>query len=191
LLACLPACCLLCGAGCALRRWEQAEADLRKAAALRPGWAEPLLTLAAMLAEGPNRTVEAAKVYAAAFAAEPRQAENLNQYHRYNAACFAARAGAGSGSDAAGLDETQKAKLRQQALEWLKAVLQARQQWAGSAQGRARLGKDLSGWLSDADLASVREKAELARLAAEERSAWEKLWAEVAALLRKAQARTK
>jgi hypothetical protein len=40
-------------------------------------------------------------------------------------------------------------------------------------------------WQRDADLAGVRGKQALAGLRAEERAEWEKLWAEVADLLRR------
>ena len=40
-------------------------------------------------------------------------------------------------------------------------------------------------WQQDADLAGVRGKEALAALPADERAEWEKLWAEVADLLRR------
>ena len=46
-------------------------------------------------------------------------------------------------------------------------------------------------WQEDRDLAGVRDKDALAKLPAEERAAWEKLWADVAALLKKAEAPAK
>ena len=47
----------------------------------------------------------------------------------------------------------------------------------------------LAHWLRDGDLGSVRGADALAKLPAEERQAWAKLWADVEALLRKAQER--
>ena len=64
----------------------------------------------------------AAGLYAAAFAAESKLADD----HRYNAACFAALAAAGQGEDAAKLDDNERTRLRKQALDWLKADLAAR-----------------------------------------------------------------
>jgi hypothetical protein len=42
-------------------------------------------------------------------------------------------------------------------------------------------------WQHDLDLAGIRDAAMLAKLPAEERAACEKLWADVAALLKKAE----
>jgi hypothetical protein len=42
-------------------------------------------------------------------------------------------------------------------------------------------------WQEKRDLAGVRDKDALAKLPAEERAAWEKLWADVAAVLKKAE----
>jgi hypothetical protein len=45
---------------------------------------------------------------------------------------------------------------------------------------------ELEHWQRDIDLVSVRDAAALKKLSAEEREAWRKLWADVAALLKKA-----
>jgi hypothetical protein len=57
----------------------------------------------------------AVRFYAAAFAADPTRADDLDAAHRYRAARAAARAAAGEGCDAPG-DDTGKAWLRGQAL---------------------------------------------------------------------------
>jgi serine/threonine-protein kinase len=126
---------------------------------------------------------------AAAFAADPKLAEDLKVQHRYNAACAAALAAAGQGEDAARLDDAERAKLRGQALAWLKADLTA---WtklldAGSPQERLSVVRTMRHWQQDTDLAGLRDAAALAKLPADERSAFEKLWADVAALLKKAE----
>ena len=54
----------------------------------------------------------ATRLYAAAFAADPKLADDLEAGHRYNAACYAALAAAGQGGDAAQLDDKDKARLR-------------------------------------------------------------------------------
>ena len=63
--------------------------------------------------------------YAAAFADEPKLAYDHGAAHRYNAACHAALAGCGQGKDAADLPEKERSRLRQQALDWLRADLDA------------------------------------------------------------------
>ncbi len=127
----------------------------------------------------------AAGLYAAAFAAEPKRADNGNAIHGYNAACQAALAAAGQGKDAAELDAKERARLRQQALEWLRAALSLHQKQLQSSQpleaGRFRA--QLQRWQQDADLAGIRDQAALAKLPAQQREACRQLWADVAALL--------
>jgi tetratricopeptide (TPR) repeat protein len=129
----------------------------------------------------------AARLHAEAFAANPRLADDLDAAHRYKAACAAALAAAGQGTDAGELEDQERSRLRRQALDWLRADLSlwAKQEAGDSAQRQA-VQKKMRRWQQDSDLASVRDKERLARLATEERLAWEKLWADVAALLRQA-----
>jgi WD40 repeat protein len=162
-----------------LERWAEAETDLRRAVAALPDRAEPLLRLADVLVRGTNQTAAATKTYAEAFVKEPRAASDLDAYHRYNAACAAIRAAAGSGTDAAGLGAAERVELRKQALEWLRADLRARRERAGSPSERTALQKDLVHWQTNPDLTSVRDREGLAQLAAPERALWEKLWSEV------------
>ncbi len=163
-----------------LGRWAEAEADLRKAAAALPGKAEPLVHLAVVLAQGAKRPAAAAQAYADAFAAEPAWADNLDAFHRYNAACAAALAAASSGADAPRLTEGERTAWRRRALEWLRADLRARRAPAASSPKRAGLPQALAHWQGDADLAGVRDPEALARLPAGEREAWKRFWAEVA-----------
>jgi Flp pilus assembly protein TadD len=132
-----------------------------------------------------------ARFHADAFAADPRLAKDLRTQHRYNAACYAALAAAGQGVDAGKLPDKLQARLRQQALGWLQEDLAAWKQIAGKGlvQARAAVQKTLRHWQKDPDLASVRDQAALAKLPEAERQAWQKLWADVAAVL--AQARAK
>jgi tetratricopeptide (TPR) repeat protein len=130
----------------------------------------------------------AVRLYAAAFAAEPKLAEDRKVEHRYSAACHAALAAAGRGKDAAKLDDQERKGLRRQARDWLKADLAA---WArlldkGKPADRARVLRVLRHWQKDTDLAGLRDKEALAKLPAEEQKALAQLWAEVAALLKKA-----
>src|SRR5262249_44767480 len=70
--------------------------------------------------------VAATRLYAEAFDAEPKLAENLRASHRYDAACSAALAAAKKGKDALHLDDVERAKLRTQCHTWLRADLDAR-----------------------------------------------------------------
>jgi tetratricopeptide (TPR) repeat protein len=128
----------------------------------------------------------ATRLYAAAFAADGKLADDLRAGHRYNAACFVALAAAGQGEDAAKLDGKERTRLRQQARDWLRAdlVLRGKQRESGKAADRAAVQQALRHWQQDTDLAGIRDAAALAKLPAEERAACEKLWADVAALLK-------
>jgi tetratricopeptide (TPR) repeat protein len=130
----------------------------------------------------------AARLWAEALAGNPQLGDGRRTQHRYHAACSAALAAAGQGKGEAPL--AAKAKLRGQALEWLKADLTA---WAdllasGAPQARAAVVKALRHWQKNTDLVGLRDREALAKLPAEDRAACERLWADVAALLNKAQA---
>jgi serine/threonine-protein kinase len=135
----------------------------------------------------------ATRLSADAFAADPKLADDLKAAHRYHAACCAALAAAGQGEDAGKLDDTEKARLRKQALDWLRAdlALRSKQLESGQAAAGAEVQQKLKHWQQDRDLAGVRNKDALAKLPAEERAACEKLWADVAALVKKAEEETK
>jgi hypothetical protein len=134
-----------------------------------------------------------AALYADSFAADPQLAGDLPTAHRYDAACAAALAGAGQGADAGKLDAKERARLRQQALDWLKADLALRRKqmrsWRPGQVAQAHAA--LAHWQKDSDLAGLRDKDALAKLPAEERAACERLWADVAALLKKAEEKAK
>jgi serine/threonine-protein kinase len=129
-------------------------------------------------------------LYAAAFAADPRLADDRQAPHRYNAACAAALAAAGQGADAPRLDAALKARLRGQALDWLKAELAAFSKLldSGPPPARAFVVRALTHWQKDTDLAGLRDKQALAQLPADEQKPCSQLWADVAALRKKAEA---
>jgi hypothetical protein len=129
-----------------------------------------------------------ARFWGDAFAAKPALAQDVNMNYRYLAACAAARAGSGKGHDAAGLGDKEKAQLRGQALEWLKATLAQRtkQLQSRKPQDRAEVQRTLRYWQRDPDLAGVRAQAALAKLPEAEREAWGKFWADVDQLVKKA-----
>jgi tetratricopeptide (TPR) repeat protein len=131
----------------------------------------------------------AARLYADALAADPRLADGREPQHRYKAACAAARAGDGAGEDDPAPDDASRAALREQALGWLQAELAAwsrRVEW-GPPGGRPAVVQTLRRWGLVSDLAGVRAPDALARLPAAERAAWQALWADVDALIRRAE----
>jgi serine/threonine-protein kinase len=132
----------------------------------------------------------ATRLYAEAFAADHKLADNLKAGHRYNAACYAALAAAGRGKSAAKFDDKGKTRLRKQALDWLRADLAMRsKQLEGSKPAdRGAVQQALRHWQQDSDLVGIRDAAALAKLPGAERAVCEQLWADVAALLKKAEA---
>jgi tetratricopeptide (TPR) repeat protein len=130
----------------------------------------------------------AARLYADAFAADPKQADGVHPGNRYDAARAAALAGCGQGQDAPAM-AAERARWRRRALSWLQDHLAftARHLASGAPKAREEVQGWLRHWQTDPDLAGIRDSAALARLPAEERAAWRKLWADVAALLKKAE----
>jgi tetratricopeptide (TPR) repeat protein len=128
--------------------------------------------------------------YKEAFDAQAKLGDDLGALHRYNAACAAALAGCGEGEDADKLDDTERARLRRQALDWLRADLQA---WgrlldAEPEKARPMIVKQMRHWLKDTDFAGVCGAKALARLPAAEREPWQTLWTDVSDMLARVQA---
>jgi tetratricopeptide (TPR) repeat protein len=174
-----------------LRQCEQMLAVDKKLPAILKGEARPAdaaeqLGLA-RLCYTKKRYAAAARFFADALAAQPNLADDLDAYNRYDAACCAALAAAAQGQDTAGLDDKERARLRQQALGWLRADLDswAKQMQMGPTRTQAAAGQ-LRHWQVDSDVASLRDAAALEKLPEAERADCKKLWAEVAALLKKA-----
>jgi tetratricopeptide (TPR) repeat protein len=135
----------------------------------------------------------AARLYADAFTADPKLADDLKAPHRHNAACHAALAAAGQGDDAGKLGDKEKARLRKQALDWLRADLTA---WgkrlnSGKAADRAEVQRIMKDWQKDSAFIGIRDRAALEKQPPDEQKAFMQLWADVAALLKKAGANTK
>ncbi len=135
-----------------------------------------------------KRHATAAKLWAEAIEAEPKVSADRQKQHPYNAARAAALAAAGEGKDEPPVDDATKAKLREQALGWLKAELAVWSKFIASdpTQAKAFIVRTLEYWEKDTALAGIRDPEALAKLPEEEQAAWKALWAEVAALLAKA-----
>jgi hypothetical protein len=129
-----------------------------------------------------GRYAAAARWCAAVFTAHPHVLAGPPADHRYYAACAAVRAGCGQARDGTDLDETSRAGFRRQALDWLRAELEARRRLLEQdpVKTRSVVVHDLYSWLGDPYFAGVRGPQALARLPGAERQAWQRLWAEVA-----------
>ena len=119
----------------------------------------------------------------------PELADDRRAQHRYNAACAAARAACGQGKDDPPPDDAAKARLRRQALDWLHAELEAWRPLTLTVEpgSKEAVVKTLKNWKTDPDLAGLRDPEHLAKLPQEEREAFQRLWADVDALLAKAE----
>jgi serine/threonine protein kinase/Flp pilus assembly protein TadD len=148
------------------------------------------LALAQLCQAHKKRYAAAARFYAEVFAAEPK----LNGDHpsglRCNAACAAALAGCGQGEDTKSLDEKERARLRRQALDWLRADLAGWGRLLAKEPAKARpvVVQQMRHWLDDPDFAGVRGTEALERLPAAERPDWQKLWQDVEELRQRAAA---
>jgi Flp pilus assembly protein TadD len=158
----------------------------------KPADAADCLALAELCQQPYQRLYAAsARFYGEAFAADPSLTDGRSLGNRYNAACAAALASCGTGEDGATLTDSERARLRKQALDWLRGELAV---WASvlekgtgwPAKARASLPSQLQHWQQDPDLAGVRGPEALGRLPDADRHAWQKLWEEVEALRRKA-----
>jgi hypothetical protein len=140
-----------------------------------------------------KRFAVATRLWAEALASDPKRFDDCHTYHRYNAACAAALAAAGQGQGEPPLDDKERARLRKQALDWLRAdlALWAQQLESGQPAAPAAVQKTMKHWQQDPDLAGIRDAAALAKLPAAERAAFTTLWADVAALVQQAEEKAK
>jgi serine/threonine protein kinase/Flp pilus assembly protein TadD len=175
-----------------LQQCEQALQD--RLSAILEGKAKPAddaerLILAEMC-QRPIKKLYAASVrlYVEAFDDDAKLADDLNAPHRYNAACAAALAGCGQGVGPTRPDKEQGG-LRRQALEWLRAELDAYHRLLEKEPDRAGGGiaQQMQHWLQDNDFAGLRGPEALAKLPKAEGQAWSKLWVEVAEMLARAE----
>jgi serine/threonine-protein kinase len=164
-------------------RWVQLD-DLQ--VAIRMGEARPAgpaeyLELADFCRDLKQCPATAVRFYGQAFNAEPKLATDLPAGNRYHAALAAICAGCGQGNDAAGLSVAARAQLRQQALDWLHADLTfwSKQRETETSEARQTTSARMQEWLSEPNLAGVRDPPGLAELPAKERHQWQALWVEV------------
>jgi tetratricopeptide (TPR) repeat protein len=146
------------------------------------------LSLALMCHECKQLHTAAARFYEDAFTEQPRLADDLAANHRYNAACAAATAGCGQGADADKLDSKERARLRQRALDWLRADVKGYGQVMQKSPDKdgPAIAQRMQHWLQDEDFAGVRGDKALAKLSEAERKDWQKLWQEVETLRQRA-----
>ena len=160
------------------------------------------------ICQSQGRYQAAARLYAAAFTADPDLAdtlttecryrsteeepdygrvESVNTEARYLAARCAALAGCGLGRDGAGLSRAERARWRKQARAWLRAdlALWGKTLDSGSEQDLALAKRMLTHWQVEPDLAGIRDLKALDEASAEDSNECFALWDEVGAVLRR------
>jgi tetratricopeptide (TPR) repeat protein len=176
-----------------IRRCERFVELDRKLPAVLKGEVEPASPVEclqlAKLCQIPAKSlyVTASRLYAEAFAANPKLADDLIQQFRYDAACSACLAAAEKGEDARLLPDKVIVMLRWQVLGWLRADLALYDKLAERDDTKQVVRQRLAHWQMDHDLSSVRDKQELAKLPDGDRPEWQRLWEDVAIVLRKSE----
>jgi serine/threonine-protein kinase len=153
-----------------------------------PADAAEQLALADLCQRYKKRYAAAARFYQGAFVAQPKLAEEVHNWVRYNAACAAALAGCGQGKDADTLNAKERAQHRQDALDWLRAdlALWSKLLNSGKPADLAAVKGRMEHWRNDHTFDGVHNPAALAKLPETERKTWQQFWREVEALHQKA-----
>ncbi len=128
-----------------------------------------------------RRTAAAARRFTAAFAADPLLANDPSTSNRADAARAAALAGCRHGTDADGLSDEERTRLRGLAVNWLRSDLASwneRLRTEGSA-ARPAMRAALRRWQTEEAFACVRDPEGLTALAESDRAPWLALWREV------------
>ena len=134
-----------------------------------------------------NRPQAQARLYAAAFAADPELVNRVGDDHRYAAARAAAQVGNGQCEDSENLSEEERDRWRKQAHDWLAYELIARSNMLDSGLAARRAVWDaLTFWRHDPALSGLREPGMLERLSTAERDQWLAFWKKVDTLLNRA-----
>lgn len=126
-----------------------------------------------------------ARLYSEALASDSNLDEAHRTAFRYRAASAAVLTGSRGSYDVPRPDEAARAKLRTQALGWLRAELAI---WENVVNQKTPetskfVAARLDFWKDDPNLAGIRDADALARLPEAERKAWQALWGEVDSLL--------
>jgi eukaryotic-like serine/threonine-protein kinase len=134
-----------------------------------------------------GRTLTTARLYADAFAADPKLPNDIVAGHRFNAARAATLAGVGNGTDATDLTDQGKENWRGQGRQWLRAELAACQRtFEADPAARHSVRQALGRWREANESGGLRDPAITKRLPPSEQSELEAIWAEAAQLYQRA-----
>ena len=148
-----------------------------------------LLFLAKLYHHHKKQHATASRLYELAFKAQPALANDLVQQTRYQAAVKRRAGRLRPCAETARLNDKEKATLRRQARAWLEADLALYAKMTKAGKQVAQVVRRLQSWQQDTVLAAVREAKELTAYPQDEQKAWEKLWSDVAQLLKEAEGR--
>jgi tetratricopeptide (TPR) repeat protein/tRNA A-37 threonylcarbamoyl transferase component Bud32 len=126
-----------------------------------------------------KRYAAGVRLYAAAFAADPKQVPLF----QYDAARQTILVSAGRDTDFVDFGVEEWGALTDRARTWLRADLRNWAELAKNPQTRSEVRQNLARWKWDRDLAPVRDPAWLAAMAPGDRKAWEAFWSDVDATL--------
>ena len=134
--------------------------------------------------------VPSVRFYSEAARVDPKLVDDRENQHVYGAACSALEATVGKGVEEPQPEESARAKLRGQALAWLRTELDAWSRHLGSGRpgARAAILEGVGHWRLDKDLATVRAADALVKLPETERKDWQSLWVNVDRFLQQTQA---
>jgi serine/threonine-protein kinase len=158
-------------------RREEAIGQVKEALRLDPNNILAHINLGSVLGKS-GQPKEAAEHFQQALRLDPKSA--LAQVGLSAAIFDALEAAADQGPWKGRLDESERTRLRLQALDWLRTYLELAIKLQDSGE---RASWSPANWQTDSALASVRDPAELAKLPAPEREQWQRLWADVAAFV--------
>ncbi|MGF1581734.1 MAG: tetratricopeptide repeat protein [Gemmataceae bacterium] len=139
------------------------------------------LALATFCLVNEQRYATAAELFHLAFTKQPKLATTSTPAHRYNAACAAVLACSGKGKDFSLIKEKERPIWRRRALTWLEGELKSCVTILAKPSDQAvhLAKKRLQLFLTDSDLASVRDETQLETYEEAEQRAWQDLWREV------------
>ena len=134
----------------------------------------------------------AARLYADAFAADPKLADDMNSRIRFGAACSASLAGSATITGTTDPGEAERRRWRKQALDWLRADLDslARHALGTEPSNRELVKRILMNWQIEPALAMLRDPAALEKLSPSERQECQSFWRDLNTLLERTKART-
>ena len=142
----------------------------------------------AQVCAGSGLYSRAADLYAVCLAEDPALTADFRREVRLDAACAAALAVPRPEGRPTALDEAQFAPRRRQAIDWLRADLDA---WSANFAADPRLPaadvrRRFARWTEGPELAGLRDRAALAAMPDADRVEWTALWADVRGLLARA-----